>query len=723
MDLFHVKIFLCLIFWSNFVKCTIELESFGSPSAFDENLYKEVLDTDKCKKELDFLADPINILRKLKFLDAGIKIPRGITSFNLVDLGNYFQCLDIGEDFEDRTIDGKYCMISVPLRQGNLQWPDAIDSVTLSNNPFGLLFSNNTVFDFENNEGNIRKVKTLEKSLHNLLGVEVNENGRVSTDSVLASLSLKLAACIPKTCTTKEALDSFYGNAVSAGLEYTEDFCRLPNDKPYVTADYVACVIFGLIGLLTLISTTYDINHCFLLKRDPKTANALYRSFSVYTNCKQLVTVTSSPSTIECLDGIRVLAMAWVILGHTYSTLGAFPLANPLARQEWLESWHSILITAAPITVDTFFLLSGLLVVYTTAGKFKRMDLIKNVHLFYLNRLLRMFPILAAAILLIASWYNHVADGPYWSVFASKVDRCRTYWWSTLLYVQNYTNQSKMCVGQGWYLAVDIQLHILSPLVLFWVLSGRRAAWTSMTLVLIASLTAATVYNAVNGFSAKIVGNTRDYFRLYYMNTLTRASPFFVGMLYGYVLYLTKNQKLHLKKPLFLTLWSISTLILTSTILVTYPVQQSSWRHRLADTLINSFLRPLWAAAVGWLIFACHKGYGGPLNWFLSLRFWKVPARLSYAMYIFHYAILNIVNYTHLAPVHFSDEAFLFRFIADFSLALFVAFFATLLIDSPCSTLIKMALTPGRKEEQQKATEKNAEAEIVSNGYTDKSRL
>lgn len=71
-------------------------------------------------------------------------------------------------------------------------------------------------------------------------------------------------------------------------------------------------------------------------------------------------------------------------------------------------------------------------------------DLLKNVHLFYLNRLLRMFPILAAAILLIASWYNHVADGPYWSVFASKVDRCRTYWWSTLLYVQNYTNQSKM---------------------------------------------------------------------------------------------------------------------------------------------------------------------------------------------------------------------------------------------------------------------------------------
>lgn len=205
MDLFHVKIFLCLIFWSNFVKCTIELESFGSPSAFDENLYKEVLDTDKCKKELDFLADPINILRKLKcksdiffiitfqpssiipvkimmvffsVLDAGIKIPRGITSFNLVDLGNYFQCLDIGEDFEDRTIDGKYCMISVPLRQGNLQWPDAIDSVTLSNNPFGLLFSNNTVLDFENNESNIRNVKTLEKSLHNLLGVEVNENGR-----------------------------------------------------------------------------------------------------------------------------------------------------------------------------------------------------------------------------------------------------------------------------------------------------------------------------------------------------------------------------------------------------------------------------------------------------------------------------------------------------------------------------------------------------------------
>lgn len=36
---------------------------------------------------------------------------------------------------------------------------------------------------------------------------------------------------------------------------------------------------------------------------------------------------------------------------------------------QWVLSKKAFWITSAPITVDTFFMLSGLLVVYTTAGK------------------------------------------------------------------------------------------------------------------------------------------------------------------------------------------------------------------------------------------------------------------------------------------------------------------------------------------------------------------
>ena len=39
-----------------------------------------------------------------------------------------------------------------------------------------------------------------------------------------------------------------------------------------------------------------------------------------------------------------------------------------------------------------------------------------------------------------------------------------------------------------------------------------------------------------------------DYFVNYYINTLTRAPPFFVGMLYGYILYVFKGKKIHIPK-------------------------------------------------------------------------------------------------------------------------------------------------------------------------------
>lgn len=50
-------------------------------------------------------------------------------------------------------------------------------------------------------------------------------------------------------------------------------------------------------------------------------------------------------------------------------------------------------------------------------------------------------------------------------------------------------------------MSVDVQLHILSPLLLFWVLRGRLSAWSSFTIGLVAALTANIVYCFLNDFS------------------------------------------------------------------------------------------------------------------------------------------------------------------------------------------------------------------------------
>lgn len=54
------------------------------------------------------------------------------------------------------------------------------------------------------------------------------------------SLQFHLALCIPKVCTTGEVITALLFNVTEIGFEYEDNYCRLPNDKPWAPVDYVA---------------------------------------------------------------------------------------------------------------------------------------------------------------------------------------------------------------------------------------------------------------------------------------------------------------------------------------------------------------------------------------------------------------------------------------------------------------------------------------------------
>lgn len=56
--------------------------------------------------------------------------------------------------------------------------------------------------------------------------------------------------------------------------------------------------------------------------------------------------------------------------------------------------------------------------------------------------------------------------------------------------------------------------------------------------------------------------------------------------------------------------------------------------------LYHALPRVAWPAALGFIVFACHFGYGGIINWFLSLSQWQPISRLTYSMYLTHVIIM-----------------------------------------------------------------------------------
>ncbi|XP_060803881.1 nose resistant to fluoxetine protein 6 [Amyelois transitella] len=674
---------------------------FRKPNTvFDQDLYENVLDPELCDQHIKYLRS--DLLLNLRFSDAGIRLPRGILVGNSVDLGNYHQCLAIDETRNDLEIKGKYCMIRVPLNQ-NFEVPGIIGSTQLN-------YEDDLIS---------REMEKIKGAFNTTWQIINSLNGESDETPATSSRTFRLAVCIPRPCSVEQAMTSALFNLTSIGFQFEEEFCRLPNDKPWSPADYVAVVLLSFIGLLTLLSTCYDLNHTFIQKQDPKNANTLYRSFSIYTNGQRLTTFSPNPNSLQCLDGIRTLAMLWVIVGHTFITENF--VINMLDGLQWLTSANALWITVAPYTVDTFFMITGLLLVYTTVGKLTGGKLLKNLHLFYLNRLLRLFPLLGLTVLLQASLLNIIFDGPYWTNVANHVRRCRDHWWATLLHVQNYAAPTTMCISHSWYVAIDVHLHIVSPLVLFWVLSkSRKTAWIALVASLAIIYGTTTYYNAYKEFPGYNVATSypshklQDYMANFYFNSFTRAAPFFVGMIFGNILSIWKEQKPKLHIALVLLLWACTFTLFGLITYSVYQIKQSTWDNLVLDVIKNSYGRSAWAVALGWIILACVHGYAGPINWFLSLDVWKLPARLSYAMFLLHYPFQFTINSTLVAPVFFSVPAYAFKSLAYIAFTFIVSFVACLLIDAPFSVLFKLMLGDGIKKQKPviEHPEKNGTARI-----------
>ncbi|XP_050668649.1 nose resistant to fluoxetine protein 6-like isoform X2 [Leptidea sinapis] len=610
-------------------------------------------------------------------------------------MGNYYECLEIHENMEysNVSIDGKYCVVGAMIKNTRFeantdnQWPIDHNDLRLNDNITQILK------DYEMKHSRLKKI----------FGTNVDK----STEHVVDNVVFKLAICIPKVCTTREAVEGLFINLTTVGFDFKDDFCRLPNDKPWIPGDYVAISILSLIGFLVIMGTVYDIWYLKKTKK-PESINNAILSFSLLKNLRDLFTISKRSGTLDCLDGLRALSMLWVVIGHSFSS--QTQIVNGIDAFQWLKSMKSLWVIAAPIAVDTFFTISGLLLVYVATKKMTSMGLIKSLHLFYLHRVLRMFPVLAFVVLMEATLFNHISDGPFWERVAKNSENCKRQWWLALLHFQNYGNLDNMCIAVSWYLSIDVQLHLLSPLVLFWVLNGKRLlGWGALIIATLLTMTAATIYNFEQNFSSTMLSqrNLNDhllnYMEYYYVNTLTRASPFLVGMIYGYMLHLLRNKKLNISQITNLILWILALALMLLIIYIPHPTMQEDWEYQNLDNIINSFMRPAWAIALGWLITACAHGYGGPINTFLSLNFWKIPARVSYALYLIHYSLMAIINSSKVAPTYFSVGNIVFHFCAYLFISLLIAILITVLIDFPIANLLKLILSKGiRKTENNK---------------------
>jgi hypothetical protein len=246
--------------------------------------------------------------------------------------------------------------------------------------------------------------------------------------------------CIPNTCTAQNVNDLM--REVLNGSDFTQandydqsKYCQQAKasyhfDTFLIISIVCIVVIIFFIVVGTMLSSSKSPAYCI----------KIFQCFSIKRNFKNFVNFSSDKSQIACLNGIKSISTIGIFFFHSAAFRMVFPFSNGKNLSELTNSKFSDFVLSLLILMDTFLIISGVLVGRTLI-KTEKLTLWK----FYLQRYMRITSLML--VLISYGAINLLAfkffPRPYFHL-DHLMDDCRSHWWSTALHIQTYINPMDM---------------------------------------------------------------------------------------------------------------------------------------------------------------------------------------------------------------------------------------------------------------------------------------
>lgn len=505
-----------------------------------------------------------------------------------------------------------------------------------------------------------------------------------------------LAYCVPDSCTGEDLNSAISDLLVSPSLNlslFNDEYCSTKKtDRKIDTGAIVALVIFGVLFVCTLLSTAYDV---FLYYSEKKSPHPILVAFSIYSNGKKLLQSTKSSRAgdqILCFHGMKFISMWWIISGHGAISWFLAPVMDTEYRANWQTQQYAQYIASAHISVDTFFYISGFLMAYLyfkqELSKQSIGQQAKAVPMMIVHRYLRLTPPNAMCFLGAVYLFKYLQNGPFFSygIHTGLIEPCQKYWWTFFLYIQNYYNfqyDESLCIPTTWYLSADFQLFLVTPLILIPLSKLYRRSFGS-------TMAALTVLNLVFLCLPIFVRlQWRDYdptFQEYDFHS--KLISYFIGIMAGVYMRHEKGKTIRISRVQNLFLWFLALGTMLAVLFYRQKIQIDD--EYVSRSLCYSFTRPMWCISLVWITYACVKGYGGVVNWFLSSSFMQLGGKLTYCLYIVHGMVIAHFALGVRNRLYFSDWHIFYQNCGYFIVSMLVATFWSLSYESPMLIIEKI---------------------------------
>ncbi|XP_066939051.1 nose resistant to fluoxetine protein 6-like [Macrobrachium rosenbergii] len=536
------------------------------------------------------------------------------------------------------------------------------------------------------------------------------------------SFTAMYGTCMPSSCTQDDILvslnEALSRDKKSVGLIscQTDD----PSPVQFTPGLIVMICLLSLFGLLLLAGAIVDCWIDFVGKKEVRQGPLKYLlAFSPTTNLQKMfhINTAESKEAITCLYGMRVLSMTWVVWCHQYMMVlvveGNIASIPNIFNGHWL---NQIMMNGYP-SVDSFFFMSGLLVAYGLLKERKRSGKV-NLLVFYVHRYIRLaVPILVLCGFL-ATFTEYLSYGPNALWLKGKYslqEACQNYWWRDALFITNFfiaTDSPTSCLGVCWYTAVDFQIFLVTPLILFPFLWGEWFRVTKRTLNIVGLVwlgvlvfISVLIPGIITGIDKLIptgimslmdMDMSYKYNKEVYMASWCRAQPYLAGMGLGILFRRDDKKKVKLEMWHVVLGWLIATATGLAVIFGMYDYNQIGKYpgYNWADSIFYASLHRLaWGLALVWVVFACHYGYGGYVNSFLSHPSWQPLSRLTYSMFLVAIPIQTIIFlYNDFYPLYFSHLSKVLQTVGALFVSGIGAVLLSLCTEAPVMGLEKLLL-------------------------------
>nr|CAD7463316.1 unnamed protein product [Timema tahoe] len=262
----------------------------------------------------------------------------------------------------------------------------------------------------------------------------------------------------------------------------------------------------------------------------------------------------------------------------------------------------SMLIRAFDIYVYAFLLLSGVLTAYNMSREMKRKGYV-DFKRRYLARFIRLTPALISLVVFYAYIWEHLGNGPMWNkVVKRNADLCKMSMWRNMLYVQNFYPVEEMCATHTHQLAVDMQLSLVAPLLVYLLFVSQ--GWGFLLLVTLQVIPIALRYNV----------NIKNNLSLLIYNGMTWYLVYGGWLSATYLIYLSFFSMSEVASPEY-----------------QYDAVKMSLYYALSPVALS--------LALCWVILACVTGQGGWLNSALCWRGLTIFSKISYSVYLTQFLV------------------------------------------------------------------------------------